>query len=82
MKPFESAATASGVSPEKGLEVTQGASGDIGDGGYNLNYKGDFTKGKMLDAYRQDGVSKTVWEHTMSVFSRVEKINQDRENVK
>ncbi|KAG0649116.1 Oxidoreductase andH [Hyphodiscus hymeniophilus] len=81
-KPVEGAASASGVSPDKTIEVTKGASGSVGDGGYNLTWKGGVTNGKMLPEYRQNGVSKTVWEHTMNVFARVEKINQERGNVK
>jgi hypothetical protein len=83
LKPFEDAAGAAGVPPQKGTEVVQGGSGQIGDGGYNLNWNCEVTgKSKLLADYRQNGVSKTVWEHTMSVFDRVEKINQERANFK
>jgi hypothetical protein len=83
LKPFEDAAGAAGVPPEKGLEVAQGGSGQIGDGGYTLNWNCNvISKGKPLTDYRTNGVSKTVWEHTMGVFDRVEKINQERASVK
>ena len=36
LKPVEGPAGASGVPPEKGVEVMKGGSGHTGDGGYNL----------------------------------------------
>jgi hypothetical protein len=83
LKPFEGATGSAGVPPQEGLEVMPGASDKTGDGGYNLNWNCEVVgKNKTLTRYRQDGVAKTVWEHTMGVFDRVEKINQERANVK
>ena len=83
LKPFEGATGAAGVPPQKGVEVMQGGSGKLGDGGYVLNWNCDVTgKGQLLTEYRHNGVSKTVWEHTMGIFDRVEKINQEKTNVK
>lgn len=83
LKPFEGATGAAGVPPQKGVEVMQGAGGQIGDGGYNLNWNCEVIgKNKLLTDYRHNDISKTVWEHTMGIFDRVEKINVDRGNVK
>jgi hypothetical protein len=31
-----------------------------------------------LSEYREEGVGKTVWEHTMGMFAKAEKINEGR----
>ena len=83
LKPFEGAAGAAGVPPQKGIEVAKGATGQIGNGGYILNWNCEVTgKQKLLTEYRNKGVTKTIWEHTMGVFDRVEKINRENANVK
>lgn len=83
LKPFEGAAGAAGVPPQKGVEVVKGASGEVGNGGYVLNWNCEVTgKQKLLTEYRNKGVAKTIWEHTMGIFDRVEKLNQERANAK
>ena len=48
LKPFEGGAGAAGVPLQKGLEVMEGGSGKLGDGGYVLNWNCDVTgKGKL-----------------------------------
>jgi hypothetical protein len=75
-KPGKSA-FASGVSLTEGIAVGEGANGT--PGGYLVNWNGEITgKGKLLAGYRTDGISKVVWEHTVEIFERVEKINQER----
>jgi hypothetical protein len=75
LKPFEGAARAAGVAPQNGLQVMQGGSGKIGDGGYSVNWNCEVTKKKLLTDYHSQGVSQTVWEHTMGIFDRVEKMS-------
>jgi len=78
-KPAENAALASGVPAPRGLEIMKGANGQIGSGAYLVNWNGDITgKKKILDEYHEKGVGKIVWEHTMGIFERVEKINKGR----
>lgn len=69
---------ASGVPAPNGLSTWKGTDGKVGSGGYILHYTGEPTGKKILDEYRMRGVSKTVWEHTMGIFNRVEKINKDK----
>jgi len=79
-KPFNGNVTASGVAPPKGLNVLPGANGAEGSGAYLVNWNNDITgqKSSLLKEYREKGVGKTVWEHTMGIFKRVEQINQER----
>jgi len=68
---------ASGVPLAEGMAVAEGANGT--PGGYLVNWNGEITgKGKLVAGYRADGISKVVWEHTMGIFERVEKINQGK----
>jgi hypothetical protein len=77
-KPAENAALASGVPGPKGFEIMKGANGQVGSGSYLVNWNGDITGKKILDEYHEKGVGKIVWEHTMGIFGRVEKINKGR----
>lgn len=77
-KAAEGSPFASGVPAPKGLSTWQGTDGKVGSGGYILHYTGEPTGKKILQEYMEKGVSKTVWEHTMGIFERVEKINKDR----
>lgn len=50
-----------------------GSGGVKGSGGYLLNWNGDVV-GKQQDLlrkYREEGVGKTVWQHTLDVFQKV-----------
>lgn len=69
---------ASGVPAPKGLEISNGADGQVGSGGYLVNWNDDIASSKILKEYREKGVGKTVWEHTMGIFERVEKVNKAR----
>lgn len=78
-KAFNSAATASGVVPPKDLNVLPGANGVEGSGAYLVNWNNDITgTGNLLRDYREQGVGKIFWDHTMGIFERVAKINQER----
>ena len=77
-KPAGNEALASGVPAPKGLEIMKGANGQVGSGGYLVNWNDDITGKKILDEYHEKGVGKIVWEHTMGIFERVEKINKGR----
>lgn len=83
LKPAEGAkieSGASGVPLREGQEVAEGSVGEIGSGAYLVNWNGDITAKGKLDGYRKQGVSKTVWEHTLGIFERVEKLNVERES--
>jgi hypothetical protein len=76
-KPASGAAFASGVPVPKGLGVATGSDGQIGSGGYLVDWNGEITgKTKVLSDLREKGVAKTIWEHTVGTFERVEKLNQ------
>jgi hypothetical protein len=78
-KPAAGAALAGGVSLPAGVPVGTGSDGKVGSGGYLVNWNGDITgKLDLISKYRTQGVSKTVWQHTMDTFQNVEKINQER----
>jgi hypothetical protein len=73
---------AGGVPISKELSISKGSNGNIGSGGYIVNWNGDITgKEEILADYRDKGVAKTVWEHTMSMFTKIEKINKGRMDV-
>jgi hypothetical protein len=75
----EGAPFAGGVALSKDLLVSKGSDGKVGSGAYLVNWNGDITgKEKVLSDYREKGVGKTVWEHTIGTFQKVEKINQGR----
>jgi len=79
MKPAEGAPFAVGVPAPTGLEIAEGANGQVASGGYLLNWNGDIAKqATNLKEYRKKGYGKLVREHTMQIFERVEKINQGR----
>jgi hypothetical protein len=65
-----------GVEVPRDLQVSVGSDGQNGSGAYLVNWNGDIT-GKMdlLREYRGKGVGKTVWEHMMGTFERVEGLN-------
>jgi hypothetical protein len=75
----EGVSLAGGVQLSKGLSVSRGSNGKVGSGAYIVNWNGDITgKENLLEDYREKEVGKAVWEHTMGVFQKVEKINQGR----
>jgi hypothetical protein len=82
-KPTAGSATAAGMPVPKGLAVVKGMDGKVGSGGYTLNYDGEIAgKKSLLDEYHSKGVGKTVWEHTMGIFEKLEKTEQAKPNVK
>lgn len=80
--PAKPVGDAGGVPAPNGLEIMKGVEGQVGTGGYAVNWNGDITGKKILEEYREKGVGKTVWEHTMGIFERVEKVNKGRADVK
>jgi hypothetical protein len=70
----------SGGLPRVGdMGVATGTDGVLGSGGY----LGDWTGGpakrkKILGEYEEKGVGGVVWQHTMGILERVEKINEER----
>jgi len=78
-KPAEGAPLAAGVPFPKDLPVSKGANGKIGSGSYLVNWNGEIVgKEKLLSDYRAQGLGKTIWEHTMGVFKKVEAINEGK----
>ncbi|PMD50483.1 NAD(P)-binding protein [Hyaloscypha bicolor E] len=76
-KPAQGAPLAAGVPFPKDFSVSKGSNGKVGSGAYLVNWNGDISGNeKILSDYREKGVGKTVWEHTMGIFKQVEKINQ------
>ena len=80
-KPTDEAPLATGIPLAGGSTVASGYDGKIGSGGYLVDWNGEITGNtQILSDYRQKGVAKTVWEHTMDTFKKVEEI--DRGNAK
>ncbi|KAE9363649.1 NAD(P)-binding protein [Stipitochalara longipes BDJ] len=78
-KPFEGASLAAGVPQSKELSISKGSDGQVGSGGYLVNWNGEIVgKEKLLSDYRKQGLRKTIWEHTMGVFQKVEELNQGK----
>jgi hypothetical protein len=67
-----------GVEIPKGAEVMKGADGANGSGGYIVNWDGEVVGKPIVKKYMEEGLGKTVWEHTMRTFEEVEKINKGR----
>ena len=68
---------ASGVPIPKGLGTARVGNGKAG--GYIVDWNGDITgKESILQDYRNQGLSKTIYEHTMAIFGRVERVNIER----
>ncbi|KAE8452572.1 hypothetical protein EG329_013831 [Mollisiaceae sp. DMI_Dod_QoI] len=78
-KPVNSSSVAAGIPLPTGMAIATGSDGKVGSGGYIVNWNGDITgKAKLLNDYRAKGVAETIFEHTMGIFQRVEKINEGR----
>lgn len=58
-------ARAAGVARPEGVEVAKA------DGAYLLNWNGEIGEGKCMKGYRERGMGKVVWEHTVSMFESV-----------
>lgn len=70
---------AGGVRVTDAKSVVKGLTGKLGSGAYVVNWNGDITGNEsVLSDYREKGVGKMVWEHTLSIFNSVEKINEKR----
>lgn len=72
---------ASGVPGPRGLHAPMlGANMVAGSGAYLVNWNGEATgKQKLLKEYRAGNVGDIIWDHTMSIFEMVAKINQARQ---
>ena len=79
-KPGGDEPRAKGIAVPWGVKtVMQGADGRDGSGAYLVNWSNEPTGSKkLLQEYREKGTGKIVWEHTMGIFERVEKLNQNR----
>lgn len=78
-RPVQGTKFASGVPAPAGVATLPGVDKNVGSGGYLVSWNCEPTGKKILDEYREKGVSKIVWEHTMGIFDRVEKINKGRD---
>lgn len=59
-----------------GVEVTISTLGEPGGGCYAVGQRGDVpTNGIRYEKVRKDKTSKDVWDHTMEIFTKVEKEN-------
>ncbi|EPE31137.1 NAD(P)-binding Rossmann-fold containing protein [Glarea lozoyensis ATCC 20868] len=68
-----------GMKRPKGMEVAMGTDGVVGSGGYLGNWTGaPAVRKQVLAKYMENGVSGVVWDHTMGIFERVEKVNAER----
>ncbi|RDW68600.1 hypothetical protein BP5796_09257 [Coleophoma crateriformis] len=71
------ASSSSGVSLVGGQEVAKGLDGKSGSGAYIVNWNDDIAGNQSLFAkYRQGGIGKTAWDHTMEVFQRLPPTDQ------
>jgi hypothetical protein len=62
-------------SPANNLSVAEGADGKKASGAYLVTWNGDKVKQKsFVLQYQKQGFGKIIWEHTMSVFERFEKL--------
>ena len=59
---------ATGVARPEGVDVARGKV----DGAYLLNWNGEVGEGKSMRGYRERGMGRVVWEHTVGVFEGVE----------
>ncbi|KAH8592998.1 hypothetical protein B0O99DRAFT_628602 [Bisporella sp. PMI_857] len=76
-KPVAEEVTAKGVEAEWGRSVMPGVDGKEGSGAYIVNWNNEpGGKKKLLAEYREKGIGKAIWEHTMATFDRVDKLNQ------
>lgn len=62
----------------KELGVAKGADGKEGSGGYLVGWNGEITGKPVVKKYQEEGLGKTIWDHTVGVFGDVEKINEER----
>lgn len=75
----DGAPLSAGVPIPEGLGVAKGSNSEEGSGGYIVNWNGEPTgKQKILGEYRDLGISKKIYEHTMQIFQSVEQVNRDR----
>jgi len=78
--PFGDDALAKGIAVPGGTKtVMPGTDGKDGSGAYLVNWNNEITRGnKLLQEYREKGTGKIVWEHTLGIFERVERLSQER----
>jgi hypothetical protein len=81
-KPAAGSATAVGTPVPEGVSILKGLNGEVGSGGYAVDWDGEATgKKSLLDEYHSKGVGKIVCEHTMGVFERLDKAEQAKPDV-
>ncbi|KAG9242780.1 hypothetical protein BJ878DRAFT_583620 [Calycina marina] len=68
-----------GMKVPDGLKIMTGSDGTVGSGGYIVNWNNEITgKQSLLNEYRAKDTGNIVWDHTMSGFERVQKLNRDK----
>lgn len=72
-RPREPKNAAGGIEkPESRSGLQQGMDGTLGSGAYPIGWNGEFKANeKVLNALREQGAGKTIWQHTMEVFRSV-----------
>lgn len=62
---------------QEGVEIAKGSDGTAGSGAYLLNWDGKVQSQSLglMKEYREGGVQRKVWEHTMEMFEKIEKQN-------
>ncbi|KAH9832141.1 short chain dehydrogenase [Teratosphaeria destructans] len=62
--------------PARGVDVMRGSDGEIGSGAYLLDWDGKSIGDEtLLRRYREQGLRRKVWEHTMAMFAQAERLN-------
>lgn len=71
------AATCPLFSPRNGnklerFDLAEGSDGNLGSGFYRLASDGStYKSSKVMQRYREDGVTSRIWDHTQGVFAKV-----------
>jgi hypothetical protein len=61
-----------------GVEAVRGTNGELGGGSYAVGQRGDAQKkGKSFEKIRGEGLSKKIWDHTMSTLEDIAKKNAE-----
>ena len=57
--------------------VAKGSTGEVGSGAYSVGQRGDPQKGIMYEKVRQMDTRKKIWDHTMEILDRTERIQKE-----
>ena len=70
---YPSAKGGVGIAPPEGMTVFQSMDGKPGGGAYLLDWDGKTTGDEsVLGKYREIGMGRKVWDHTMQIFAQAE----------